>query len=570
MIYTLHKIYSLLEKNEKSQFFKLSILMISASLLETLGIASIFPLINSLSGEGISLGFLNNLNYSFLKSPNSTISLIIIIFIIYFVKNIYLCAFYWYENKFAYNTRFNLGYRLFNIYLKLPLNFHRENNSSSLITKIVQETALYGSSLMSLSALVTELLILTGITTLLLLVKPFETVCVLFIILFFSLVFYIFSKKITLNLGQLLLISQKQKMKVLNESLKSIQEILVFGARNYFSKIFKHKSMDVSRLGYKMSFINRLPKIWFEMGAILIISFIVIYSSSQESSNSEIMATLGIFLLSALKIIPSINKILISLQTIRYSKPAIESINKDITEVFEKEKFLDKPNNKEKIIFDKNITFKDVSLKFENKPYNILENINFTINKKDFIAIIGKTGSGKTSFLNLLMGLIKPSSGNIFIDQFRLNDYLSSWRKKIGFVPQNINLLEDSLEKNVAYGLRSDLISEEKVKYSLKLSKLSYFIKKDENLFIGEDGGKISGGEKQRLAIARALYHEPEVLIFDEPTSALDADTAKDLFETLKELNLKKTIIVVSHNTKYLEKFDKVFEIKEKKIIQIK
>ena len=194
-------------------------------------------------------------------------------------------------------------------------------------------------------------------------------------------------------------------MKVLNESLKSIQEILVFGARNYFSKIFKHKSMDVSRLGYKMSFINRLPKIWFEMGAILIISFIVIYSSSQESSNSEIMATLGIFLLSALKIIPSINKILISLQTIRYSKPAIESINKDIIEIFEKEKFLDKPNNKEKIIFDKNITFKDVSLKFENKPYNILENINFTIKKKDFIAIIGKTGSGKTSFFKFINGL---------------------------------------------------------------------------------------------------------------------------------------------------------------------
>lgn len=571
MIYTLHKIYSLLEKNEKSQFFKLSILMILASLLETLGIASIFPLINTLSGEGTSLGFLNNLNYSFIKNPNSTISLIIIIFIIYFIKNIYLCAFYWYENKFAYNTRFNLGYRLFNIYLKLPLNFHRENNSSSLITKIVQETALYGGSLMSLSSLVTELLILSGITILLLLVKPFETVCVLLIILFFSFVFYIFSKKITLNLGQLLLTSQKQKMKVLNESLKSVQEISVFGARNYFSKIFKNKSMDVSRLGYKMSFINRLPKIWFETGAILIISFIVIYSSSQESSNSEIMATLGIFLLSALKIIPSINKILISLQTIRYSKPAVESINKDISKVFAKEKFLDKSNNKEKISFEKSITFKDVSLKFENKPHNILENINFKINKKDFIAIIGKTGSGKTSFLNLLMGLIKPSSGNIFIDQFRLNDYLSSWRKKIGFVPQNINLLEDSLEKNVAYGLGDDLISEEKVKYSLKLSKLSYFIKKkDENLFIGEDGGKISGGEKQRLAIARALYHEPEVLIFDEPTSALDADTAKDLFETLKELNLKKTIIVVSHNTKYLEKFDKVFEIKEKKILQTK
>ena len=168
-----------------------------------------------------------------------------------------------------------------------------------------------------------------------------------FIILFLVYYFISLLKKLHSNLGNQLVIAQKEKMKVLNESLKSIKEIIVFRVSNYFYKIFSLRSMEAASHGYKMSFINRLPKIWFEMGAILIISFIVIYSSSQESSNSEIMATLGIFLLSALKIIPSINKILISLQTIRYSKPAIESINKDITEVFEKRKFLDKPNNKE-------------------------------------------------------------------------------------------------------------------------------------------------------------------------------------------------------------------------------
>lgn len=570
MIKTIHNIYFILEKAEKVKFFKLSILMIISSVLETVGIASIFPLINFLTDNNTNFDFLDQLGINKLDIEINLSILIVGIFIIYLLKNIYLGFFYWFENKFSYSTRFNLGNRLFSKYLNSSYSFHLENNSSNLVTKVVQETALYGGALASLGALITELLLVLSLTILLMVIKPFETICVFLIIILFGLIYFFFSKKIISKLGNSLLTAQRQKMKVLNESLRSITEIIIFGVKNYFIKRFSKRSIEVSKLGYKMAFINRLPKIWFEFGAIFIIFFIIIYANYQKSSNTEIIATLGIFLLSALKIIPSINKILISIQSIKYAESAIESICNDLFSDNDNDNYKYKDNN-DKIKFEKNIVFKNVNLKFTVNKEEVLKDINLEINKKDFIAIIGKTGSGKTTFLNLLMGLVIPTSGSIQIDGYNLNEYIFSWRKKIGFVPQSISLLEDSLEKNIAYGVEEDQISQEKIVSSLNLSRLIDFKKDNINdLLIGEDGEKISGGQRQRLAIARALYTEPEVLIFDEPTSALDEETSKELFKTLKELNLTKTIIIVSHDIKNLDMFNKVFKIKERKVLQIK
>lgn len=565
---TIHNIFFILERAEKVNFFKLSILMIISSVLETIGIASIFPLINFLTDNNTNFDFFDQLGINKLDIEINLRILIMGIFIIYLLKNIYLGFFYWFENKFSYSTRFNLGNRLFSKYLNSSYSFHLENSSSNLVTKVVQETALYGGALASLSALITELLLVLSLTILLMVIKPLETICVLLIIIFFGLIYFFFSKKIISKLGNSLLTAQRLKMKVLNESLRSITEIIVFGVKNYFIKSFLKRSIEVSKLGYKMAFINRLPKIWFEFGAIFIIFFIIIYANYQKSSNTEIIATLGIFLLSALKIIPSINKILISIQSIKYAEPAIESICNDLFSNNDNYKYKDNFN---KIKFEKKIVFKNVNLKFTVNKEEVLKDINLEINKKDFIAIIGKTGSGKTTFLNLLMGLVIPTSGSIQIDGYNLNEYIFSWRKKIGFVPQSISLLEDSLEKNIAYGVEEDEISQEKIVSSLNLSRLIDFKKDNINdLLIGEDGEKISGGQRQRLAIARALYTEPEVLIFDEPTSALDEETSRELFKTLKELNLTKTIIIVSHDIENLDMFNKVFKIKEKKILQIK
>jgi len=568
MFFTIKKTLSLLEKKEKKQFLKLIICMFFASALEILGLASIFPLINFLTNQETTL---NLFNHYF--ADNYMIYLVCLIFIIYLLKNIFLSFYYWLENTFAYNTRFNLGVRLYSGYLNSPYKFHLENNSSVLITKIVQETSIFGSAIISLSSLITEIMVVAGITLLLIIMKPQETVYVIIIISTVSLIFYYLTKKISSNLGKLLVEEQKNKMRILNESLKSLQEIIVFRARKYFQNLFKLKSMKVSELGYKMAFINRMPKVWFEMVAILIISFIIIYAVLQNESHIGILSTLSIFFISALKIIPSVNKILVSLQSIRYSETAVTSLYSD-SKMFEGQQILNENDkNKKKLKFQNSITFSNVEFKFSSNNEKTLENINFEIKKKDFIAIVGKTGTGKTTFLNLLMGLLKPSSGKIEIDGINIHDNIEAWRANLGYVPQNINLLDESLKKNIAYGLKENFISNINVKKSIELSQLSEFLENDDrklDLPVGESGTKISGGQKQRIGVARALFHDPEILIFDEPTSSLDPITTNKLLDTLKKLNNVKTIILVSHDIKDFSVFDKVYEIKNKKMIVLK
>lgn len=562
-------IINLLEKDEKKNFYSLLIYMIIAMILETIGIASIIPLINILTGNTSSFIIFENIINNFgIEEKNLINYSIITIFSIYFLKNIYLSYYYYLENKFAYKTRFNLGSKLYNKYLERPFSFHSENNSSILITKIVQETQIFGGSIMALSSLITELLIIIGIVTLLIFIKPQETLIIISITSFLGGVFYFLSQKISFNLGKELVLKQKDKMKVLKESLNSIKEIVVFDAKNFFKTIFFNKSMDVARYGYKMSFLNRLPRIWFELAGIIIICAILFFSFLKNDSYLESLDTIAIFLLASLKIIPSFNKILVSLQNIKYSEIANKSL-------FEDYNYRGKKELKENYDFNfkKNIVLKNVNFNYQNSEKKILFNINMEIKKRDFVAIVGESGSGKTTLMNLLMGLLEPTSGKIYSDEIEINKNFSKWRKKIGFVPQNITLLDDSLKNNIAYGLDQNSIVEENLKRSIKLSQLTKFVVNTESkddLIVGEGGAKISGGQKQRIGIARALYHDSEILVFDEPTSYLDQKNSKELYLTLKDLNKEKTIIVVSHDIKDLDIFNKVYEIENGELKKIK
>ena len=573
MFQLIKNILLLLEAKERKHFYKLILLMLLASLFETVGVASFIPLIDLLTGKSNSLNFFYNNFGSFEFLFNNSIVLIILITLIYLFKNIYLYFFFLFETKFAYKTRFNLGSRLFESYIKKTYYFHVTRNSSTVITKIVQETAIFGGALIGLSAIITETLIVLGIALLLVIIKPLETSIVALIISFASASFYLITRKYSFNVGKSLVKVQKENMKILTESLKSMQEIIMFKAENYFSNIYKNKSIQAAYWGYKISFLGRLPKIFFEITAVLIIFILVLYLNSNNYTILETSSTLGIFLLAAFKIIPSINKILVSMQAIKYSQTAIKSLHKDLKIHRTPYEKINSREKKKNINFHKSIIFRNVTFKFKTSKLETLKNFSMEINNKDFVAIIGKTGTGKTTFLNLLLGLLEPTSGKILVDGKNILKNISAWRSKIGFVSQNTNLLDDTVIKNIAYGVNQEDLSIIDVTKYLKLSQLSEFIKRDNsilNLRIGESGMKISGGQRQRISICRALYKNPEILILDEPTSSLDGFTSKKIYETLVKLNFYKTIIVVSHDISNFKIFNKIFEIKNGLLNQIK
>ena len=567
---SIQNLYTLLTTKEKRNFKLLIIMMFFAMLLETLGIASILPIINLFTNQSNEI-LLKNKFLKGISEKDLVVFLLVIIFIVYFIKNLFLTFYYYLESRFSYNVRFNLGARLFNHYLSMPYSFHLKEHSSKLITKITQETSLVGSSIMQLSVFITESLIVLGIGLLLMFVRPLETILIITLIIIFSTIFYLLVRKKSQIFGKKLVVSQKFKMKILNESLSSIKEIILFKAKNFFSEKFQKKSNEVSELGYKMSFINRLPKIYFEIFLLIVIISIISLSTYHNKDTLSTIGTLSIFLVSSLKIIPSLNKIIVSLQTIKYSQGAIESLKTDVDN-FKKLNIEKNISEKQSENFDK-ISLKNLSFKHHNKSNLTLENINLDIRKKDFIAVIGKTGSGKTTFINLLTGILEPTSGSILINDEKIIEQHSKLKNLIGYVPQNVFLMDDSIKKNIAFGLDEKNISKSKLDKSIFQAKLSEFLnglEENHEYVIGENASKVSGGQKQRIAIARALYNDPPILILDEPTSSLDKETADEVIHHLKFLSKTKTIIIVTHKLDNTSIFTKIFEIKDKKIINIK
>ena len=577
MFSNIKKIFNILDSEKKTGFRKLVFLMLFAMLLETIGISSMIPLINYFTDENL-LALQNiDLNNFFLslgiQEKNILNFILIFIITIFLIKNLYMALYGWLESRFAYKVRFDLGSRLFNNYLNNTYLFHVENNSSNLITKITQETSIFGGALIQLSTLLTEILIIFGITIFLLVIKPLETSIIILIGFLLSFTFYLLVKNTVSRLGKKRETAQKALIKSLQQGLGAIKDIIIYKVQKKFINSFNSNSEDLAEAGFKMYFLQKLPRIWFEITTITIITFIIFYLSMQQLETSAIMATMGIFLVSSLKIIPSINRILVSLQSIKYSEPSFNSLITDLKETnYDNRNISPKNLNNNKLTFHNEIKFKNVFFNYPKLSKPALKNINLTIKKNQFVGIVGETGAGKSTLVDLLMGLIEPGKGTITVDGENINKKLSSWRNKLGYVPQNLYLLDEPIQNNIAFGFKENEILKSRIEESVDQSQLTKFInnlKYGINTIVGERGIKISGGEKQRIAIARALYNNPEILIFDEATSSLDLDTEKKILETLTKFKKVKTLIFITHRKSNLHIFDRIFKIENNEVEEI-
>lgn len=573
MYNNLKKIFKILNKNQIKKFKILVILMFFAMLLETIGIGSMIPLINYFTNENVLLSHNINLDQFFLnfgiEEKNILNFILILIITIFLIKNLYMCLYGWLESKFAYKVRYDLGTRLFDKYLNSPYLFHVENSSSNLTTKIVHETAIYGSALVHVSALLTEILVILGIIIFLFIIRPVETLIIIVIGFFTSLTFYLVLEKIISNLGKEREMVQRLQMKSLQQGLGAIKDIIIYKVQKTFINIFHTDSNNMAGVGFKMYFLQKLPRIWFELVTITLITFIIFFLSIQKLETSAIMATIGIFLISSIRIIPSTNRILTCLQNIKFSEPTFNSLLSDLNQINLKKLETNYKEDK-KVKFEKEIKFNNVCFNYPKIHKPVFKNINLTIKKNEFVGIIGETGAGKSTFVDLLIGLIEPKAGSITVDGNDINqDESYFWRNNLGYVPQNLYLLDDSIKKNIAFGCRENEISNSKIENSISKSQLLKFIdglKNGLDTKVGERGVKISGGERQRIGIARALYNDPEILVFDEATSALDLDTESKILETLSKFKMEKTIIFITHRKFSLSICDRIFKIENNEI----
>ncbi len=354
----------------------------------------------------------------------------------------------------------------------------------------------------------------------------------------------------------------------LYQGLNSIKEIKILNRQETFLNNFAFHHKELTKINTKIGFIDHVPRVWLELMLILCIAFAVFYLQFKNLSIIDYLPLFGLYAAVTIRLLPSCSKIFTAIQRFKFGIAKIENLYDEFNLETEINK-IDK-NNYIKI-FKNEIELENISFKYSGQNYNIFKNVNLKIKKNTKVGVVGKSGSGKSTLVDILLGLIEPTEGKINIDGIDLKKNITGWQKNIGYVAQNIILTDDSLKKNIAFGLEDDFIDNNRIMDSIKKADLEEFLNKlPEGLEtrVGEFGSKLSGGQLQRIGIARALYNDPEILFLDEATSSLDKETENNVINTVMSLK-NKTIIIISHKYSAIDQCDIIVEVKNEKINKI-
>ena len=566
------KIKSILTKKQIISLNILFLLSFITMILEAAGLGLIIPFVQSLTSESINDNFLKIVhifNFNPLNKKELITVIIYFMFFIYTVKALYLTFFSYAQTKLLADLRVSLSNKLFNIYLNKPFQFHLRNNSSKLIRNI-DEISLVVSLFQFLILLITELVVLVGVSIFIILYEPIGS---LIVISFLSIFGYVFYKKVQIRAkewGKGRQFHSGLRIKQLREGFTSIKYIKILNRINEVLKVFTNNNIKLNSYEIKQNFTDSLPRLWLEWLVIVGFILLIIIMLFLNKDFTYIVSVLGLFAAAAFRLMPSLTRIMNSIQKIIYNRPAIDIVYKEFQD-YDKN-LRTKKDNLNKLQFYKKINFKSVSFKYSGSEKLILDNLNFTIEAGSIVGIIGESGSGKTTLINLILGLLEPTDGKINIDNDDMLKNLPAWQNYIGYVPQDVYLVDDTIKKNIAFALPETTINDEAVDLAIKKSKLDKLINnldKGKNTQIGEFGDRLSGGQKQRISIARALYSNPRVLIFDEFTNSLDIETEKKIIEEIINFKRDKTVIMIAHRLSTLKSCDSIYKIENSKIAKV-
>ena len=561
----LSKFYLVLKKKEKIKVSLIFLFSIVSLFLEMIGITMILPVLTILLDGNLDQIYFKPLEFliNFFKSfdnqnlLNLTLFTLIIVFLI---KNFFLFLFNFFNYKIVNNISARISSSVFKKYLNNDYKFHLKNNSNILINNCITVVDAFKDTFISFLIFLTEILVLLGILFVLLIFEPRGFLLCLTFIFSLGMITFFLSNKILVKWGREAIDANEKRFFFLSQAFDSIREIKVFDNKNYFVNKYYIPNRDKYRISALISAVNSVPKYVLELAFVITLSLLLIFLNYMSYNTSKIIVIMGLFSLATIRIIPSLNKIFTSFQILKFGHHAIDKIYQEflIDEQKSENKinFMNEKLNKSNI--NTLVSLKNVYFKYDDKGNDSLMNVNLDIFKKELLVILGKSGSGKTTLINLILGLLKPSQGKI-VTNFN----------NPSFVSQSPYLLDDTIKNNIALGVEEKNIDLERVNACVEKAQLKDFVKSQEkgiDTIIGEKGDRISGGELQRLALARAFYRKPDIIILDEPTSSLDKITEKNILEILSSISKECSVVVITHNLDNTQYCDRIMKIDNKEI----
>ncbi|WP_084783347.1 ABC transporter ATP-binding protein [Bacillus dakarensis] len=575
---TTNKIIMLFSKREKYKLLLLFFLMIFAALFETVGIGLIVPFVGIVTDPTIienqtSLQYIYNL-LNFNSHKGFVTFSVVILLAVFILKNLYILFFQYAQGRVIYNQQVKLSQRLFKKYLTKPYSFHLQRNTATLLRNVSREVPkVFNGIIMAGFHLLTEILIIIFIVLLLIVTEPFLTLIVASVLggsLFLFL--RIFRKRVK-ELGAEQTEFNSDLIKWVNQGLGASKEVKVSGKEDFFVDAYTKPNVLLAKNGIYMRMLDLAPRLFIETIVVSIVLITMLIIIFQNVNTSNLVSTMALFAMAAFRLMPSISRVIGLINSIRYNQPALSAVYEDLfmdNELCENSEpnlnstFKQEESNLPKRMFKEEIRLKNVSFRYPNQKNLVVKDISLTIPIGQSVAFIGESGAGKTTIVDIILGLFRPEEGSVTVDGKDLFEQIPLWQKKIGYIPQTIYLSDDTIRGNVAFGINKKEIDDAVVWKALEQAQLKEYVESLPDKLettVGERGVRISGGQRQRIGIARALYHNPEILFMDEATSALDNGTEQEIMKAINGLKGEKTLIIIAHRLSTIQNCDVVFKI---------
>lgn len=561
--------------------YKLYLLFIAnlfSTLLEVLSIGSIPVFVMMITDLDLILSKISQISYlSFiLKFDHSQIVIFsaILLLLIFLLKNLYLLLILYFQGKLIMNLRVKISSDIFSYYILMSYEELINKNPAILIRTIESDIGNTFTYIQSFFTIIRESLILMSIFVLLFVTNFFISSISILTLGIPLIVFYYTYRNALKVKGKLFLLEAGKKLKLINQALASFKELKISNREKFFLRSFNFINLGLEKLGLFNYLITSIPRLFLEVTALLSVVVVSVLLYLVEDNTYSIIPLISLLAVTAVRLIPSLNAITTSLTTLRFRKPSFELIVHEIKKLKEnknseiKEKLI--VENKKTFNFKDELIIKDVHFKYLDANKAVLENLDLKIKKGSKVGIIGRSGAGKSTLVDLILGLLKPQKGQIYVDENKLHEVVNSWQGQIGYIPQEIYLLDDSIKNNIAFGIEKENINDELINNVVKVAQLEELVLSLPNKLetvIGNRAVKLSGGEKQRIAIARAVYNNPEILILDEATSALDIDNENKILDEINRNLSDKTIIIISHRNNTVKNCDIIYVMEDGKII---
>ena len=573
----LKKISYVLDRRQKIQLVLLLFTILIGAIVELMGITLILPIVSiamdpSVIDETWYLIIIRD-TFGLFEVKEMLLFLASLLIGVYIFKNIYITYMYNAQYHFTYDNQRVLAIKLMDCYMHQKYQFHVSKNVAELQRNITNDVNGFYTVVLNVLQFLTEISVCVFLVVSLMMEDVMATSMVAILVVVFVLFFARFFKKVLGKKGEQSRDLNALVNKWILQSFSGIKEIKVINAEQLFIDNYdKHYKESVS-IKRQQSILTFIPRPIMETVCIsgLLITLIIRLVMG-DGDITAFIPTLSVFVMAAFRMLPAFNRITGYLGTIMFNLPSIHAVYDDLMEIEQlmKDKEQDKHDIAE-ITLNDAIRMEKLSFKYPENDKWILENVDLEIPKNTSVAFVGSSGAGKTTAADVILGLLEPQSGKVTIDGMDIKEHMHAWHSCIGYIPQTIYLMDDTIRANITFGVSEEEVDEERVRKALKEAQLDVFVdslKEGLDTVIGDRGVKLSGGQRQRIGIARAIYRNPKVLILDEATSALDNETEKEVMAAIDELHGTRTLIVIAHRLSTIKKCDRIYEVGNGKVVE--